>query len=194
MRLKLNQALIGASILLAPLLALGAEKGGEGAAETFLGLPKFVWFTIVNFIIFVAVMGAILRKPILNFLKGRKENVGTEIENAQRLVEEAERHHTEVSSRLDRLDQEIALMRDQIVKEGETEGQRIVERAYEASERLRREADFQAEQGVKMARKELREEAARLAVKLAEEVLERRVNEADRDRLMNEFLKEVRGK
>lgn len=192
MRSRLAQIFVGASTLLAPVLVFASEGKEEG--RLFLGIPVFVWLTIINFTIFVAILVVVLRKPLMNFLAGRKESVGKEMEDARKLLEEAERHHAEVSSRLDRLDKEIATSRDQIMKEGEMEGERIMERAHEASERMRREADFQADQDVKMARRELREEAARLAVKLAEEVLERQVNDADRDRLMNEFLKEVKGK
>jgi F-type H+-transporting ATPase subunit b len=136
----------------------------------------------------------VLRKPLINFLKGRKESVGKEMEDARKLLEEAQRHHDDIVARLEMLDKEIASIREQIMKEGEAEGERLMEQAYQASERLRREADFQAEQEVKMAKKALQEEAARLAVKLAEDLLEKKVTEADRDRLFNEFLSEVRGK
>lgn len=164
--------------------------GGEEQA-TLLGVPLFVWFTIVNFAIFVAVLVVVLRKPLANFLRGRKESIAKEMEDAQKLLENAQKHHAEITARLDRLENELATVREQIRKEGEAEGERIMERARQAAERIRREADFQAEQEVKMAKMELREEAARLAVKLAEEALEKAISDADRERLINEFITEV---
>lgn len=170
---------------------LAAEEHGGEEQAVLLGVPLFVWFTIVNFIIFVTVLVVVLRKPLADFLRGRKESIAKEMEDAQKLLENAQRHHAEISARLDKLESELKAVREQIKKEGEAEGERIMERAKQAAERIRREADFQAEQEVKMAKMELREEAARLAVKLAEETLEKAISDADRERLVNEFITEV---
>jgi F-type H+-transporting ATPase subunit b len=177
-------------LLMAQSVFASEGHGGE-EQSTLLGVPLFVWFTIVNFIIFVAVLVVVLRKPLMNFLRGRKESIAKEMEDAQKLLENAQKHHAEITARLDRLESELATVREQIRKEGEAEGERIMERARQAAERIRREADFQAEQEVKMAKMELREEAARLAVKLAEEALEKAISDADRERLINEFITEV---
>lgn len=188
--LKMLLATTFGVIFQARLVFASEGHGGEEQA-TLLGIPLFVWFTIANFIIFVAVLVVVLRKPLVNFLRGRKETIAKEMDDAQKLLENAQRHHAEITARLGKLEDELKAVREQIKKEGEAEGERIMERAKQAAERIRREADFQAEQEVKMAKIELREEAARLAVKLAEETLEKAISDADRERLINEFITEV---
>jgi F0F1-type ATP synthase membrane subunit b/b' len=93
---------------------------------------------------------------------------------------------------MDKLDEEIAEIKDQLRKEGETQGDRIIERGRQAIERIREDTKFQADQQVKMARKTLQEEAARLAVEAAEEILKKSVNDKDHDRLVGQFLREVK--
>ena len=73
----------------------------------------------------------------------------------------------------------------------EEEGQRILEKAREAAERIQSDAVEAADQELLRAKRELREEAAGLAVELAAEILEEQVSEADRLRLLDEFITRV---
>ena len=68
---------------------------------------------------------------------------------------------------------------------------RIVAEAKAAGERIKSQAQMMADQEIVRARSELREEASRLAVQLAEQTLKGAVRADDQDRLVGEYLTKV---
>jgi F-type H+-transporting ATPase subunit b len=70
----------------------------------------------------------------------------------------------------------------------EAERERIVEDARATAERIQRDAATAIDLELRRARESLREEAAQLAIDLASERLSREVTDADRDRLVDEFI------
>jgi F-type H+-transporting ATPase subunit b len=70
----------------------------------------------------------------------------------------------------------------------EAERERIIEDARATAERVQRDATTAIELELRRAREILREEATQLAIELAGERLSREVTEADRDRLIDEFI------
>jgi len=177
------------SSLFVGLPALAAASGGGGHEEDQMW-P--IIFSAINLILFVTILVVVLRKPLANFLRERSKDIATDIEESSRLLEEAEKRHEEMKSRIDRLDAEVADLKEQLRQEGEAQGERIIERSKQLIERVREDAKFQAEQQVKMARKALQAEAGRLAVEAAEVMLRKSVNDQDHDRLVGRFLKEVK--
>jgi len=189
----LKAAVAGVILALLPALAAASEQaahgaGGEHGNEQIMTLI----FSTVNFVIFVGLLFFLLKKPVANFLKNRKETQAREMDEAARMLEDARRRHEEMKERLDRLDREMAEIKERLKSEGEEQGKRIIEQSRLLVEKIREDAKFQAEQQVKMARRKLQEEAARLAVETAEEILKKSVEEKDHDRLVGRFLEEVK--
>ena len=67
----------------------------------------------------------------------------------------------------------------------------ILTSAKEMATKIEQEADSKAASAVARARLELRAEAARLAVELAEELLSKNVTAADQKRLVDEYMQKV---
>lgn len=164
----------------------GAHGGGHG------GVPTIFYFMIVNFIIFAAALYMALRKPVAAAIRDRSKNIAKEMQDSATLLENAEKRHADVQSRLDRLEAEIADLKDMMRKEGEAQGLRVIERSEGIAEKIREDAKFQADQQVKLARQTLQAEAARLAVHTAEEILKKSVTDDDHKKLVGRFLKEVK--
>ncbi len=180
-------------LLILPALVMASEEAAHGG-ESDHGKEMIMTliFNTINFILFAALLVILLRKPLANFIRGRSKDVAADIEESQNLLEDAQKRHEEMKERIDRLDTEIAELRERLRKEGEVQGDRIIERSKQAVERIREDAKFQADQQVKMAKEELQAEAARLAVEAAEEMLKKSVGEKDHDQLVGRFLREVK--
>ena len=75
--------------------------------------------------------------------------------------------------------------------QAENERDRLLADARAAAERIRRDAQLAVEQEARSAREALRNEAAEMAVRLAGDLLKRQVTDADRSRLVDEFVERV---
>jgi F-type H+-transporting ATPase subunit b len=172
-------ALAGAS----PALASGG--GGEGDLARDLLWPG------LNFVLLLAVLVYFARQPIRDFFATRHGRIRGELDSAAQSLSDAEARHAEWQRRLVLLDAEMARIRNEARERAEAERGHILADAAAAAERIRNDARSAVDQELRRAREELRREAAELAVELAAEALRSRVTDADRSRLVDEFIQTI---
>jgi F-type H+-transporting ATPase subunit b len=168
------------AIALAPTVALAEEHGAGHEAN-------LVWHAI-NLALIVGVIVYFARTPLRTFMAERRSSIETNIATAKRELESAEARLAECNARIASLDREIEEIRTAVRAQAEAERDRLVADARAAAERIRRDAAIAVEQEGRRARNELRDEAAEIAVRLAGDILERQVGDADRARLVDEFV------
>jgi F-type H+-transporting ATPase subunit b len=171
-------------LLLAPAVARAAEEGGAHGESTF------VWHAL-NLILILGVIAYFARNPIRAFMADRRQTIEQGIEAAQRELAAAESRLAECNQRLAALDREVEEIRGAVRAQAESERDRLLADARSAAERIRRDARLAVEQEGRRAREELRAESADLAVRLAAEMLQRQVGDADRARLVDEFVESI---
>lgn len=152
--------------------------------------PPFVAM-ILNFALLVGIYYAFGRKPIAAGLQARRDNVAKEIEEANRIKKEAEDRAKMYQAKLARLEDELVTARQALVEAGQGERERIVREAEEKAARMRRDADMRIEQEMKQMRQDIWREAVEQAVGAAEELLKKRVTQADQERLAEQYLTEL---
>jgi F-type H+-transporting ATPase subunit b len=152
--------------------------------------PPFI-ATLINFGILAAGYYLLGKKPIAAGLQTRRDAIAKEIEEAQRMKREAERRAKTYQAKLERLEDEVRLAREALVRAGEGERERIVAEAEAKAQRMRKEAEFLVEQELKQMRQDLWREAVEAAVSSAEEMLKKRVTAADQERLAEAFLSDL---
>jgi len=172
-------------LLTSPALASGGAEHAEGGL-----LPTWGW-ELFNFILLVAVLVYFARKPVQEFFQARRSTIASDIDEASRLLAEAERRNTEWQRRLTDLDRELDEIRATARRRAEEERERILAEAQDAAERIRRDAVAAVDQELRRAKDALRREAAELATDLAAGILEQQVGDSDRERLMDEFISHV---
>lgn len=176
-----------------PILALAlafAPGAPAAAAEGGGTLGDLVW-PAVNLLILLAALFVFARRPIQDFFAARQDRIRDDLDAAARALTEAESRHTEWQRKLAMLDADIARIREQARERAEAERVNVLADASAAAERIRRDARAAVDQELRRAREELRLEAAELAVELAAEMLRARVNDADRSRLLDDFIETI---
>jgi F-type H+-transporting ATPase subunit b len=177
--------------------AEGSEEPVEGEGPAAINwadfggkTPPFI-ATLANFGILVAGYYLLGRKPILAGLQSRRESIAKEIEEAQRMRQEAEERAKTYQAKLAKLQDEVLAAREALLRAGEAENDRIVKEAEAKAARMRKDAEFLVEQELKQIRQDLWRGAVDAAVTAAEEVLKRGVTTADQERLAEEFLTDL---
>ena len=124
-------------------------------------------------------------------MKQRRAELEDKINAAEKAKTEAEALQKKYEDKISSLDQEIADLKAEWKKDAELEKEKLVESANKLSEKIQKDADLTAKQEILMAKHNLREEAAKLAVEVAEKVIRGTINDGDRDKLLDEYLSKV---
>ena len=168
--------------LLALLLPTAAHAAGDGMTQ--------IWEAL-NLLLLGGVLFYVARKPVLEYLNGRKDTISSNIESSEKLLGEAEARLSEWNQKAARLDEEVAMIRATTKKAAETERDAIIADAEATAERIRNGASAVVDRELNVARESLREEVASLATDLAGKILLEQVNDGDRARLVDEFIEKI---
>jgi F-type H+-transporting ATPase subunit b len=148
---------------------------------------------MVNFLILMGILYKILYKPILRMLDHRREEIGSMVEEAEQKRLEAEKRLSEIKEMDLKARQEVLIIRDRAKKRALEERERIVQEARQEHKVILEQAKEEAHQEFLRAREEVKREVAALSVRIAERILSRELRLEDHKRLIDEYLKEVRG-
>jgi F-type H+-transporting ATPase subunit b len=152
----------------------------------------FIW-TILTFLVLVALLAKFAWRPLLLALESRQESIRKSLDDAQKAKQELERLHVESA---------------EIIRQSRVEADAIVTRSRGDAERLREEmkqkARAEADAIVKNAERQIqletgravqqiRREAVDLSVMIASKLIQRNLTKEDNERLIEEALKQVEG-
>lgn len=184
-------------LALAPLAAFAAEEShggahaeGHDAAAAAEHMKEFT-YEWVNVVILAAVLGYFARKPVAEFLAARRDTISKNIASSEQLLKDAERKLAEWNEKAARLDADVASILESTRKSAEAEKAAILADAEATASRIRQSATGVVERELRAARGTLRKEAAELAVTLAHSILREQTTEADRNRLVDEFIAKI---
>ena len=175
------------TLLLAMFVALPAlaEGGEHGGSEEGLLWP------LVNFALLVGVLVYLTRKPVQAYFADRRKAISDDLEKSAELQRQAEERHAKWQRRLVEIERELEEIRRLGRERADAEREQILADARESATRIERTARAAVDQELRRAREKLRDEASELAIELAAGLLGERVNDADRDRLVDEFIARV---
>jgi F-type H+-transporting ATPase subunit b len=183
-----------------------AEHAGEAAAdeaaeaEEHEGPGPINWLdfsnkkqppyaaALINFVLLAILYYSFGKKPVAEALKLRRATVAKQIEEAQRMKREAEERAKHYQAKLLDLSKELEATKRALEDAGKGERDRIVREAEEKAARMEKDAAFMVEQELKQMRLDLMRETVDVSVAVAEELLRKRVTQADHERLADEFL------
>lgn len=187
---KLAAALTLAGVLLLSPATHAAEGGhhDQSIGEMILGLG----WPVANFIIFVGVIYYFGNGPLKEYLATRSATIRKDLVEAAELKAAATAQLASIEQKLQALPGELNTLRTRGAEDIVAEEKRIAAAAEADRERLldqtRREIDLQ----VRLAKKDILEHAADLSVQLATERIKKETTPADQDRLVENYLKQVK--
>ncbi len=167
-----------------------AHEGGSGEAEGG-GWGSTVAKT-VNFAALAAILAYFLKTPIADYLRTRSEAIRRGLMDAAALKSSAEVQLAEVRARLSALPAEVDALRRRGQDELAGERVRLAEATARERQRLvdrtHREIDLQ----FRIARRQLLEHSAEVAMRLARTRIEREITPEDQTRLIDTYASGVR--
>ncbi len=171
------------NILLLPSILMAAEGDGSHGPD-FMGL---VWRIIV-FVVFVAILYKFLKEPLINFLDDRTNQIEESIEMAEKAKENAEVELTNYKLKLQQMEKELETMKLRAKKQADLERESILEDAKNNIAKLRKSTEDMIQSDLDRAKAELRQEAAKLSLELAEQKIQKRLTGDMQKRLAKKYI------
>ncbi len=158
----------------------------EAGAAQHLNWTDFAYRTIA-FVILVAILTKLLRKPIAGFLNSRREEIQRLLDELETKTADARKKSIDIQARISSAEEESRKIVDELIAEGEVERKKIIEAAHRQADYIKQQARIAIQQEIQAARDSLKDEVADLSVSAAEEVLRNKMLAEDQERLIREF-------
>ena len=156
------------------LLAEGGHSSGGGFSgfwNTYLNYPGFEAWKFINLAIFIGLMVYLLKKPLSETFKAKREQIRAELIKAEQEKQAALAKLTETEAKMARLDLEKETVLNRAKEEAKSEEKRIATEAENEVKKLREQAENEINRTATLAKHELRKLSAEETVRLAEEMI-----------------------
>lgn len=190
--------LCGSSVFVSWLMTSLVQASSEAAGEMGHESPNLfggdIWlsiFTLVIFVILLAILGKFAWGPILSGLQKREEHIRNTIEEAQNARQEAEKSLAEYKEQLAQARQEAQA----IIEKGRTDAARLAEdlrvKAQAEAQSLRDRAQQDIGSAKNQALNEIYDQVAVLATEIAGKIIQKSLNPEDHRQLLDESLRGI---
>ena len=174
-------------------VATGDAWAAEGGGGSALIDPHFgtAFWTLVTFLLMVFLLGRYAWKPLLGALETREKSIRDSIEQAGRDRDEARGLLDEHRKLVEQARRERAEALGVGQREAEKLKADILDEARRQREHLLEQTETQIRSELRAARAELRTVAADLAIRAAEKLLTRNLDDATQRRLVETYLEDL---
>lgn len=169
-----------------------AKAADDHAAEDDHGggwMPT-VW-KIANFAILVGVLVYFLRTPLMTYLNGRIGKVREDLVTAAQTREAATRALAEIDAKLKALPAELAALKQRGAEDIAAERVRIQQAAETERQRLLEHTRREIDMRLRVAKRELLELTANLAVGVASERIKKSITPEDQARMVDRYAAQL---
>ncbi len=160
----------------------------SGGGEPILSIV----FKFVNFGILVAILVKFGGKPLKNFLMNRHNTIKEKIEEASKLLAEAEILKQEYEGKLARLDGDIEVFKKTIIGDMEKEKTKIIEEAAQVAAKIKEQALLTYEQELREVKDKIKADIAELTIKKAEQLIVEKISKSDHEKMVDDFIVKLR--
>jgi F0F1-type ATP synthase membrane subunit b/b' len=183
------------------IVLLFAESGAAGSGgggfshiwNTYFNFPGFEAWKFMNLAVFIAILVYLLRKPLSEAFKAKRELIRLELVRAEEERQAALAELAATEAKLARLDTEASEIRQKAAQEADAEKRRILEQTEADINKLRAQAQSEIERLSQQARLELRRYSAEESIRLAEEKIKQEITPDKDARLVKANIQSIGG-
>lgn len=150
----------------------------------------FIW-TIVTFLVLLALLAKFAWRPLLQALERRQEAIKKSLDDAERAKQEWEQLQQDAAKILRQARVDAGSIIAQTRSDAERLREDLKQKAKDEADSILRNAQQQIQLQTRQALEQIRHEVADIAVLLASKLLERNLAKEDNDRLISETLKQI---
>ena len=153
--------------------------------------PGLVFWTLINFGIFLFILLKLGTKPIIKALNNREETIKNSIEDTEKANSEAKKFLEESQKKLDEAQREMS----EIIAKGREQAEQNIRKATEEAEKVKKqkveEATREIEQSKDKALHELRSEVADMVIIATEKIIGETVDKEKHYKLIQSSIEKL---
>ncbi|HEV8590735.1 MAG TPA: hypothetical protein VGQ55_01425 [Pyrinomonadaceae bacterium] len=187
-------AFIYSFILLFSAEAAAHEKNGfQAFYDTYLNYPGFEAWKFINLAIFVAIMVYLLKKPLSEGFRAKREAIRADLIKAEQEKQAALAELTSAEAKLVSLDTEKSKVLANAKSEAEAEKARLAAEAEAEAKRLKDQTEGEIARLAQASKNDLRKFSAEESIRLAEEKLRGQMNADNDSKLVKAGIQSIGG-
>ncbi len=152
---------------------------------------KDLGWRVMNFIVLLIILVKFGAKPIADGLGARRRQVREELEDLEAKKTDAERAYKEFSAKLESVEKDVGTIVEKAVAQAEIEKAKIIERAEQSAEDIKRSAEMAIANEITAAKRMLKVEIAEQAAVMAEELIVKNLTPEDQVKITEDYLDKV---
>ena len=160
--------------------------------ENFIGLnPWTALFTLCNLVIVFLILKKFLFKPVNKMIDERQKEIDDLYADAEQSKQQAESMKAEYDQRLAEAKNTSAEIVAEATREANRRSDEIILAARLDADALRARTEADLERERKKALNDAKDDISRIALDIAEKVVEKNLDESDQDRMFEDFLQDM---
>ncbi|WP_136807993.1 ATP synthase F0 subunit B [Desulfosediminicola flagellatus] len=167
-----------------------AAHGEVGGSLSSAKLMDLFW-RVLNFAVLVIGLVYFCAKPIGSGLAGRQKQIKDEIEDLEARKAAAEKSYQEFEAKLATVEKDIDKVVDKAIAQAQVEKAKIIEKAEQAAEDIKRQAERTIHKEIMEAKRYLKNDVADQAAVMAEELIVKNLTDADQVKIVEDYLAKV---
>jgi len=171
----------------------GKESGFTHFYNQYLNIPGFEAWKFLNLAIFIALMVYVMKKPLSEAFKARREQIRSELIKAEAEKQAAIAQLNSTEAKLAQLENEKEKILKKANDEAAFEAERLAGQTRTETERLRQQRESDLERLSKQSHAQLRRFSAEESIRLAKEKLESQIDRDTDARLVKASIQEIGG-
>lgn len=173
--------------LSAEMVLAASDAGGSLSSEKLWDL----FWRVLNFAVLVFILVKFAAKPIASGLSGRQKAIKDEIESLEARRDAADKSYKEFTAKLSTVEKDIDSIVEKAVAQAEIEKAKIIEKAEQAANDIKRSAEMAIQNEVTEAKRNLKNEIADGAAVMAEELIVKNLTDEDQVKIIEGYLNKV---
>lgn len=162
--------------------------------KIYTGLIQFDWTYLmiaVNMLILYLIMKRFFFAKIRDFMQKRQDSITQAIEAADKVNIDAENVKIEYEKKLSGLEMEGRdIIKNSKIK-AETQAREIINQAEQRADSIKKQAEAEIERQKRAAIEDMKDEIAALSILAAEKIIEKQLNAAEHQAVINKVLNET---
>ncbi|MBL6466095.1 MAG: F0F1 ATP synthase subunit B [Peptostreptococcus stomatis] len=159
--------------------------------KPLVGLTYELFFTLANVLILFLILRKILFKKIIDVMDARDADIKNNIEAGQKAKEEGMKFKSEYETKIQDARDESQMIVDFARKRAEEKSDTIISEARKEAEYIKQKANNEIAKEKEQAFNNIKSEISEIAVLAASKVIEKDIDKAKHEDLIENFIKEV---